>query len=290
MLVGVIQASVAPVASADRPPPDITCATGEPATYRHGAHRFRERLLVLGCTRLGGGRRLQVDGWAGRGSGHKLTCLDLTRRAATLGYACLRHGGPSARVLLLMRDHSTAPVLAFGVAPAETERVAASYLTATGTTGEARATLLHVGADLAKKVSARRGFAIFIAELGPRANACGGITPRAFGRSGRRLISQRAVPTHQGSMGLPGGGWLVGFTRTWGIGSGSPTVCGHGALTGREGSRELVGDRGAGDRAAGEADAAGQNLWPAVAGVAGIAVLIALIGIRRLKVLRSGPR
>jgi hypothetical protein len=49
-LLGIVQAFASPVASADRPAPDITCASGEQATYWHGAHRFRERLLVLGCS------------------------------------------------------------------------------------------------------------------------------------------------------------------------------------------------------------------------------------------------
>jgi hypothetical protein len=288
MFVGIVGAFTGPVASADRPVPDMTCATGEPATYGQGAHRFREGLLVLGCVRPPSGGRLQVDGWVERSRhGLKMTCLDLTSGVGLAeGYACppKRPGGSGSRVLLLIRPRSGAPVLAFGVAPAQAERVAAAYTTTTGAGREASAELLRVDDELAERVGTRRGFAIFIAALGPRADVCGGITPRAFGPTGRRLIAQRADPTHRGSMGLPGGGWLVGFTPSWGIGSGSPRVCARTPQTVRESSPEPAGGAGADGGAAGQPDSTGGIPWPVVAGGAGAATLIALLAVRRRRV------
>jgi hypothetical protein len=62
-LCAAAHAADTPIARADRPVSDITCARGEPATYNQGAHRFYDRALVLGCMRLSGGS-LQIDGGA----------------------------------------------------------------------------------------------------------------------------------------------------------------------------------------------------------------------------------
>jgi hypothetical protein len=192
----------------------------------------------------------------------------------------------------MTRHRSTAPVLAFGVAPAEAERVVAAYSTATGARLEAKAKLLRVGDDLGQKVGARRGFAIFIAELGPDANVCRGITPRAFAPDGRRFSARRAVPPRR-PLGLQDGGWVAGFTPTWGVGVGTRNVCGRSSPTGRKGSSELNAEAAPANpdrRITGEPDASSGMPWPVAAGVVGGLALIALVAVWRLKAGRQPTR
>lgn len=209
---------------------NITCTSGEEVTWGPKAHRADA--LVLGCADLAGDRRLQLG--AHHSAGHpRVNCFGVTHKPPPHSSGMcvpLRSGGPgSPRVLLMARYRSTLPILVIGLASPRAEQVAAEYSTVDGARAEVGAQLIRVDGELAQRLGAPHGFVAFVAELGPGADACRGITPRAVDTRGRRLKGRRAVVTPEGSFGLPHDGWVAGFTRTWGWGSGgqTPSVCGE---------------------------------------------------------------
>jgi hypothetical protein len=223
------QTTIVPTASADRPVSDITCASGEPATYGHGRHRFEDRALVLDCTPLAAGARLQVEASDGDYSG--ATCFFLTGAPPTQNtyanvYACSARFRAAPRVLLILRHRGPMPILVMGITPAGSRRLVVTYSTREGARKRARADQIRVGGRLAARVGAPGAFAAFVAEIGRDVDVCQGIKPRAINRTGSRMAGESAVPGRY-ALGRPGG-WLAGFTGgAYGIGlsSGSPELC-----------------------------------------------------------------
>jgi hypothetical protein len=223
------QATIAPTANADRPVSDITCASGKPATYGHGQHRFRDRAVVLGCTPLADGGRLQLE--ASHRDYSAATCIFLTGAPPTQNvyanvYACPERFRAAPRVVLILRHRGPRPILVMGITPAGSRRLVVRYSTDGGARKQAHADLIRVGGKLAAIVGAPGAFAVFVAELGRDVDVCLGTKPRAINRTGVPMAGELAVPGRH-AFARPGG-WLAGFTGgAYGIGlsSGSPEVC-----------------------------------------------------------------
>jgi hypothetical protein len=222
------QATIVRTANADRPVSDITCASGEPATYDRGQHRFRDRALVLGCTPLTDGSRLQIEASGGKDS--TASCFFLTggpadRNVYANVYACPERFRPAPQVLLILRHRRPMPILAMGITPAGSRHLALAYSTHDGTRKRARADLIPVEGRFAARVGAPGAFSAFVAEIGRGVDVCRGIKPRAVSRTGSRWPGQSAVSGRY-AFARPGG-WLAGFTKAYGIGlsSGPRKVC-----------------------------------------------------------------
>jgi hypothetical protein len=223
------QAAIVPIANADRPVSDFTCASGEPATYHGGQRRFWDRALVLGCTPLADGGSLQLE--ASRDGDYSgSTCLFLTGGPPTENvyanvYACPEQFRAAPRVLLILRHRGPMPILVMGITSAGSRRLVVTYSTHDGARKRSAANLIRVGGKLAARLGSPGAFATFVAEIGRDVDVCRGIKPRAVNRTGSPMPGQLAVPGRY-PLGRSGG-WLAGFTGRYGIGlsSGSPEVC-----------------------------------------------------------------